>query len=113
GRGVEADRGRDPRLLVRPEALPRGRAEQTVQGARTDHVSDTKNMTKAQAKKEVQKLLAQAEGLLEEAGRLMDEHQFTADFMERNYFPRGMVLKPYDDSDSDEWGWVYPEADGM
>lgn len=73
-------------------------------------MSDTKKMTKAQAKKEVQKLLAQAEGLLEEAGKLMDEHQFTATFMERNYFPRGMVLKQYEEGYSE---YVYPEADGM
>lgn len=58
-------------------------------------------MTKDEAKLHVQKLLAQAEGLLQEAGKVMDEHQFSTQFMDRTYFPQGMKLKAYDDEDPD------------
>lgn len=59
-------------------------------------------MTKAQAKKEVQKLLTQAEGLLDDAAKLMDEHQFTTTFMDRVYFPRNMQLVTYDDGQEED-----------
>lgn len=54
-----------------------------------------KTLTKEEAQQEVQRLLTEAERLLEAAGRIMDEHQFTARFQDRDYFPRGVKTKPY------------------
>ncbi len=44
--------------------------------------------TKAQAQKEVQALLDQAMGLLAEAGKVMDRHKFTVQFMGLDYMVR-------------------------
>jgi hypothetical protein len=72
------------------------------------------SMTKAEAKKEVQKLIVQAEGILAEAGKLMDEHQFSVNFMDQSYFPRNLDLVPYDDGQEEEpeeaWQLMKPKS---
>lgn len=55
-------------------------------------------MTKAEAQKEVQKILKQAKGLLDDAAKIMDEYGFTAQFLGVDYIPNGLEY-PDDDDD--------------
>lgn len=59
-------------------------------------------MTKEEAQKEVQRLLSQAGALVKEAEKLMDEHRFSAGFLEKEYCPRDLTREELDyDRDSD------------
>ena len=56
-------------------------------------------MTKNEAQKEAQRLLAEASKLVDAAERLMDEHRFSIAFFGKNYCPNNLTTEEVEEGD--------------
>lgn len=60
-------------------------------------------MTKEEAQLEVQRLLTEAGALVDSAEKLMDEHRFSASFLDKDYCPNNMTEEELDDDTDVDW----------
>lgn len=64
-------------------------------------------MTKEEAQKEVQQLIADATTLVERAEKLMDEHRFSTEFLGKDYCPKELTEEEIENSDLPcAYGWM-------
>ncbi len=71
-------------------------------------------MTKEEAEKEVQRLLADAAELVFRAEKLMDEHRFSAEFLSKDYCPSALTEEEIEQGDLPyAYGWMSAGDGGM